>query len=87
MKVVPEHFFQLYTIHARRDEYTLPWGSVYARFQGKTEETYEKIHAELLKLESESNPTSIMVDFEKAEMNAFENNFFACVYGSFFHLT
>ena len=68
MKVVPEHFFQLYTIHARRDEYTLPWGSVYARFQGKTEETYEKIHAELLKLESESNPTSIMVDFEKAEM-------------------
>ena len=24
-KVVPEHFFQLYTIHARRDGYTLPY--------------------------------------------------------------
>ena len=84
-KVVPEHFFQLYTIHAQKDGYIFP--CAYALLQAKTEETYERMLSELLKLESELNPTSIMVDFEKAAINALESNFLACVYGCFFHLT
>ena len=60
---------------------------MYALLQAKTEETYERMLSELLKLESELNPTFIMVDFEKAAINALESNFLACVYGCFFHLT
>ena len=84
-KVVPEHFFQLYTIHAQKDGYIFP--CVYALLQAKTEETYERMLSELLKLELELNPTSIMSDFEKAAINALESNFLACVYGCFFYLT
>ncbi|KAI6646039.1 hypothetical protein LOD99_9569 [Oopsacas minuta] len=83
-KVAPEHFFQLYTIHAQRDGYIFP--CVYALFQAKTEETYERMLSKLLQLESELNPTPIMVDFDKAAINALENTFLACVYGCFFHL-
>ena len=84
-KVVPKHLFQLYTIHAQRDAYIFP--CVYALFQAKTEVTYERMLSKLLQLEPELNPTSLMVDFEKAAMNALENKFIACVYGCFFHLS
>ena len=84
-KLVPKHFFQLFTIHAQKDGYIFP--CVYALLQAKTEETYKRMLSELLKLESELNPKSIMVDFEKVAINALESNFLACVYGCFFHLT
>ena len=71
------------TLHAQRDGYIFP--CVYALLQTKTEETYEIMLSELLKLESELKPTSITVDFEKTAMNVFENNFLVCVYGCFFH--
>ena len=83
-KVVPEHFSSS-TLHAQKDGYIFP--CVYALLRAKTEETYERMLSELLKLESELNPTSIMEDFEKAAINASESNFLACVYGYFFHLT
>ena len=36
------------------------------------------------KFEPELNPTNIMIDFEKAAMNSFENNFPAVISGCFF---
>ena len=41
----------------------------------------------LLELEPELNPSSIMIDFEKAAMNSLEKKFIACVSGCFFHLS
>ena len=40
----------------------------------------------LLELEPTLNPTSIMIDFEKAAMDSLENNFNASTSGCFFHL-
>ena len=52
-----------------------------------TEVSYERKLSKLLQLEPELNPTSIMVNFDKAAMNALENKFIACVYGCFFYLS
>ena len=59
---------------------------MYALLQAKTEATYERMLFELLKVEPELNPTSIMIDLEKAVMNALGDKFIACVSGCFFHL-
>ena len=83
-KVVPEHFFQIYTIHAEKDGYIFP--CVYGLLEAKNERTYDQMNLKLLELEPELNPKSIMMDFEKAAMNFFENHFNASVSGCFFHL-
>ena len=83
-KVVPEHFFQLYTIHAQKDGYLFP--CVYALLNSKSESTYDRIFLKLLEIEPVLNPSSIMVDFEKASMNSLETHFIASISGCFFHL-
>ena len=77
-KVVPEYFFQLYTIHAERDGYvyiTLVYlVYVYALLPDKRECTYSSILLrKLLELSPGLNPTNIMVYFEKAAINASMN--------------
>ena len=84
-KVVPSQFFQLYTIHCEKDGYIIP--CVYALMTNKREVTYNKLFKNLIEIEPDLNPSHIMVDFEKASLNALEENFIAVVSGCFFHLS
>ena len=84
-KVVPEYFFQLYTIHAEKDGYVFP--CVYALLPDKRECTYNILLRKLLELWPGLNPANIMTDFEKAAINSFEEHFLAVTSGCFFHLS
>ena len=81
-KIVPEQFFQLYTIHAEKDSMIIP--CVYALLTNKSESTYKKLFRKLLDIRPELNPFFIMVDFEKAAINALESTFLSVVSGCFF---
>ena len=50
------------------------------------ETTYRKLFRILIDLEPALNPSQIMVDFEKAALNALEDNFLAVISGCFFTL-
>ena len=84
-KVVPEQFFQLYTIHAEKGSTIIP--CIYALLTNKTQATYRKLCTKILEINPELNPFLIMVDFEKAAINAFEEKFLSVVSGCFFHLS
>lgn len=59
---------------------------VYVLATNKHQSTYEKIFRELLNIEPQLNPKHIMVDFEKAAINAASNIFQkADLHGCFFH--
>ena len=81
-KVAPQQFYQLYTIHAEKDGYVFP--CVYSLVTKKDELTYRKIMRKLVELEPELDPSYIMVNFEKADINAFEDQFLAFLTGCFF---
>ena len=74
-KVAPQQFNQLYTINAEKDGYVFP--RIYLLVTKKDELTYRKIIRKLVELEPELVPSYIMVDFEKAAINAFEDQFLA----------
>ena len=61
-KLCPEIFFQLFTIHT----------SIYALLPNKREKTYERLLVAVKEKIPNSRPTRILVDFEKAVMNAFQ---------------
>ena len=84
-KVVPIQFYQLYTIHCERDGYIIP--CIYALMSNKLQSTYDELLKKLKEIEPELDPSSIMVDFEKAPINALEENFLAVISGCFFHLS
>ena len=84
-KVVPEQFFQLYTIHAQKGGMIIP--CVYALLTNKSELTYATLFTKLLDIRPELNPFFIMADFEKAAINALESKFLIVVTGCFFHLS
>ena len=84
-KVVPDQFFQLYTIHAEKGSTIIP--CIYALLTNKTQATYKKLFTKILEINPELNPFLIMVDFEKASINAFEEKFLSVVSGCFFHLS
>jgi len=87
-KVAPVGYKQQYTLHAYFGGITYP--CVYALLPGKNEEIYNKMLYEVLQLIPPGlscNPVTIMTDFEKAAMNAFQRNFpSAEVAGCYFHL-
>ena len=83
-KVVQKLFFQLYTIHVDLGGLVLP--CVYILLLNKDEVTYDIALGKLLELEPALNPFSIMTDFEKAAINALENNFISVINGCF-HLS
>ena len=53
----------------------------------KLQSTYDELLKKLKEIEPDLDPSSIMVDFEKAQLNALEENFIAVVTGCFFHLS
>ena len=74
-KVAPQQFYQLYTTHGEKDGYIFP--CVYVLVTEKTELTYSRMLGKLLDLEPALNPLYVMLDFEKAAINAFEEGFVA----------
>ena len=83
--VVPDLFVQLYTIHAEKDGNIFP--CIYALLPNKSEATYDKLFKKLLEIEPLLNPVTVMIDFERAAMNALEENFISVITGCFFHLS
>ena len=60
---------------------------IFALLLNKKESTYNTLLRKLLEIKPDLNPKTIMVAFEKAAINSFENNFNAVISGCFFHLS
>ena len=84
-KIAPKHLFQLYTIHTEKDGFVIPY--VYALMTDKSQSSYDTVLKKLLEQEAALNPLSVILDFEKAAINAFEGNFIAVISCCFFHLS
>ena len=92
-KTVPSLFYQLYVIHGlkgvtkpMKDGHLLP--SLFVLLPNKLQETYHKMWNQVKILCPDACPTNLIVDFEKAAINAFESHFLQTqVKGCFFHLT
>ena len=85
-KMVPQLFYQLYTIHAIKSEYL--FACVYILLTNKTKETYKKAFSILKQKRPDLQPSTITTDFEKPVMDAFKNVFGNIeLQGCFFHLS
>lgn len=83
-KSSPQLFTQLLTIHAIKYDTVLPL--VFALVPNKTRDSYTKIIKELLNLEKNLRPASVMVDFEQALLGAITDVFKDTrIRGCFFH--
>ena len=67
-KTAPSIFFQLYTIHALVIERTIP--CVYALLPNKSQATYTMLLQQLMTINGNLNPVTIMVDFKQAMINS-----------------
>ena len=67
-KVVPELFFQLFTIHALHNSQVIP--CVYALLPNKQQQTYTAFFQVLRDAHDNLNPETVLVDFELAAINA-----------------
>ena len=77
-------FYQLYTIQGVQYSNVLP--SIFALLPNKTEEIYIRLFKKILDLRPELNPTSIMLDYEQATINAVKKIFPQTeINGCFFH--
>ncbi|CAF1096383.1 unnamed protein product [Rotaria sordida] len=84
-KVVPEEFYQLYIIHAVYRDHVTP--VCYALLRRKDASTYERLFNEILKFAPEWTPESMLIDYEKACINAYQSVFpDALLSGCYFHL-
>lgn len=84
-KVVPEIFYQLFIIHAVYRHHVVP--VVYALLRRKNAETYHRLVDEVVKIAPDWSPASIMMDFEQASINTFQQKFqSAALSGCYFHL-
>ena len=84
-KVVPEIFYQLYIIHAVYRDHIIPVSC--ALLRRKDASTYERLFNEILKFEPQWMPESMMIDYEKACLNAYHSVFpDTQLSGCYFHL-
>lgn len=82
----PSIFSQLYTIHGIHYSNVIP--SVYALLPDKKEETYKRFFRAVKSSNPNVNPNSVMMDYEKAAMNAVKCEFpNVIINGCFFHLS
>jgi hypothetical protein len=90
-KVSPEMYAQLWVIHGMYENRVLPF--VYSLLPNKRESTYTRALQLILDGidacgEANSRPTAVIIDFEKAEENAFRKCIpGALIHGCFFHFT
>lgn len=87
--MVPESFYELYAIHVAYRDTVTP--VIFALLPNKTLETYKRLIQKLLEICPLFNSQSIMTDFEKSSINAFNeifniNNPSFTISGCFFHL-
>ena len=61
-KVVPDIFYQLYTVHAKVGTNIFP--SIYALLPNKTQVTYDRLFREVGNITNGASPTSVLMDFE-----------------------
>ena len=88
-KITPIIFTQLYTIHGVYRNGVFPL--VFALLSNKQQQSYQRLIDELRRLCPSWSPKSVMVDFEKAAINAFERTFTTptntiSISACFFHL-
>ena len=84
-KVVPQLFYQLYTIHALQGGSVFP--PVFCLIEKKDEPTYRLVLQQVKVLVDGKEPLSFLTDFESAMWKALENVYPATVVsGCFFHL-
>ena len=84
-KIVPELFFQLYSLHALVLGDVIP--CLYALLPNKTEATYNRFLQEISAFSPDLQPESITMDYEKGAMNAVSATFpTASIHGCFYHL-
>ncbi|XP_072397919.1 uncharacterized protein [Diabrotica undecimpunctata] len=82
----PPLFSQIYTIHGVRYSNVIP--TVYALLTNKTQETYTRVFQQLKVLNPALRPLTIMMDFERAAMNAAQTEFpNVRIRGCFFHFS
>lgn len=83
--VAPNIFTQLFTIHALINNKVVPL--IYVLMPSKREDIYFKNFSQLKEIESGLNPGSIMMDYEKAVINAARRSFVSVdIKGCLFHL-
>ena len=84
-KVVPEVFYQLYIVHAVYRQHVVP--VIYALLKRKNDDTYQRMVEEIIKVAPDWSPTTVMMDFEQASINAFQRLFpSVTLSGCYFHL-
>ncbi|XP_072377879.1 uncharacterized protein [Diabrotica undecimpunctata] len=82
----PPLFSQIYTIHGVRYSNVIP--TVFALLTNKTQETYTRVFQQLKVLNPALRPLTIMMDFERAAMNAAQTEFpNVRIRGCFFHFS
>ncbi len=85
-KIVPQLFFQLYTVHALIQGQTIP--CAYGLLPNKQEVTYTNFFQILKEAQPNLNPESITIDFELAAKNAVTSVFpDTHLHGCNFHLS
>lgn len=85
-KVVPTIYFQLYSVHFTFQPGLTP-AALYVLLANKTEATYATMMQEIKRLIPLAQPRIILLDFEKAAINAFAASFpNTSVSGCYFHL-
>ena len=85
-KIVPELFYQLYTVHALSSGDVIP--CLYVLLPNKTNETYGRLFQAMLTILPGLQPTTVTMDFEIAAMTAVNETFPGVVKnGCFYHLS
>ncbi|CAF1039753.1 unnamed protein product [Brachionus calyciflorus] len=81
--ITPRLFLQVYTIHAIINGKCIPL--IYCLLPGKSEVLYSRV-LDVIKSKLKNPPKSLMLDFEKAFINAAEKSFSGLsIHGCFFH--
>ena len=84
-KICPLQFYQLYTVHIQVGGFYPP--CVYALLSNKKETTYQRFIAALKMLTGDCELSRILIDFEKAALNAFTQMYSSSkTSGCYFHL-
>mgnify|MGYP002864159244 CR=1 FL=1 len=84
-KVSPEIFYQVFIIHAVYRKHVVP--VIYSILRRKNGGTYTRLINEIVNIAPNWSPTSVMMDFEQASINALKKKFpSVSLSGCYFHL-
>nr|XP_040571875.1 uncharacterized protein LOC121121074 [Lepeophtheirus salmonis]XP_040571876.1 uncharacterized protein LOC121121074 [Lepeophtheirus salmonis] len=81
-----EMYFQLFTLHIIIGHVSVP--RLFVLLPNRSDATYNRLFTALKKLNSSFNPETLMIDFEKTNLNAFSAKFpLKNITGCLFHMT